>query len=139
MIKKDTTSGKTLKQIREKEREGLEAILKEKCQKLADERYGADTMKKWSIEHRGLWFLPILDDDDNVEKLAVLKPINRHILSYASTKIADEGLYTFLEECMRECLVAGDAEILDDDEYFIPAAMKFNAILEGKKAALVKR
>jgi hypothetical protein len=131
MIKKDTTSGKTLKQIREKEREGLEAILKEKCQKLADERYGADTMKKWSIEHRGLWFLPILDDDDNVEKLAVLKPINRHILSYASTKIADE--------CMRECLVAGDAEILDDDEYFIPAAMKFNAILEGKKAALVKR
>jgi len=48
-------------------------------------------------------------------------------------------LYVFLEACMRECWVEGDICIMDDDEYFIPAAMKFNKILEGKKASFLKR
>jgi len=48
-------------------------------------------------------------------------------------------LYAFLEAAMRECFIEGDKEILDDDEYFIPAANAFNKILEGKKASLLKR
>lgn len=139
MIKTDKAAGASLKEIRAKEKQAQEADLRSKCAEIANSRYGEDQMKRWSNENKGLWFLPVMDDDGTIEKLGIMKPINRHILSYASTKITDEGLYAFLESCMRECWVEGDPEILDDDDYFIPAAMKFNSILEGKKAALLKR
>lgn len=140
MIQTDSNKGSSIKEIRERERKEQETQLREKCQALAYERYGEDQVIKWSNQNKGLWYLPVMDETgENIEAMALMKPINRHILSYASTKITDEGLYAFLEQCMRECFIAGDAFIMDDDEYFIPAAMKFNAILEGKKAALLKR
>jgi hypothetical protein len=140
MIQTDTNKGSSIKDIRERERKEQETQLRDKCQALAYERYGEDQVIKWSNQHKGLWYLPVMDESgQNIEAIALMKPINRHILSYASTKITDEGLYAFLEQCMRECFIAGDQFIIDDDEYFIPAAMKFNAILEGKKAALLKR
>jgi len=140
MIQTDNNKGKSIKEIRERERREEETALREKCQALANERYGEEQVVKWSNQHKGLWYLPVLDESgEDIEALALMKPINRHILSYASTKITDEGLYAFLEQCMRECFIAGDDFIIEDDEYFIPAAMKFNAILEGKKAALLKR
>lgn len=139
MIQTDNNKG-SIKEIRERERKEQDARLREQCQELAYERYGEEQVVKWSNQHKGLWYLPVMDESgDNIEVIALMKPITRHILSYASTKISDEGLYAFLEQCMRECFISGDTAILDDDEYFIPAAMKFNAILEGKKAALLKR
>jgi len=113
--------------------------LLEKCNALANARYGEDEVKKMSNANKGIFFLPVMGDDDEIEKMALMKPIDRNILSYASTKITDEGLYAFLEAAMRECFIEGDREILDDDEYFIPAANSFNKILEGKKASLLKR
>jgi hypothetical protein len=140
MIQTDNNKGSSIKEIRERELKDYETRLREKCQALAYERYGEDQVIKWSNLNKGLWYLPVMDETgENIEAIALMKPINRHILSYASTKITDEGLYAFLEQCMRECFIAGDTSIMDDDEYFIPAAMKFNAILEGKKAALLKR
>ena len=140
MIQTDTNKGSSIKDIRERERKEQETQLRDKCQALAYERYGEEQVVKWSNQHKGLWYLPVMNESgENIEAIALMKPINRHILSYASTKITDEGLYAFLEQCMRECFIAGDQFIIDDDEYFIPAAMKFNAILEGKKAALLKR
>jgi hypothetical protein len=140
MIQTDNNKGSSIKEIRERELKDYETRLREKCQALAYERYGEDQVIKWSNGNKGLWYLPVMDEaGENIEAIALMKPINRHILSYASTKITDEGLYAFLEQCMRECFITGDTSILDDDEYFIPAAMKFNAILEGKKAALLKR
>jgi hypothetical protein len=131
---------KTLKAIREQEQKEAEKKLREACNALAGEKWGEAQMRKWSNEHRGLWFLPIMEDDGKtIEKIALFKPIDRHILSYASTKVADEGLYLFLEACMRECWIAGDDEILDDEEYFLPAANKFNSIVDGKKASFLKR
>ncbi|MBO9200580.1 MULTISPECIES: hypothetical protein [Niastella] len=139
MIQTDNNKG-TVKEIRDRERKEEEARLRELCQQLAYERYGEDQVIKWSNQHKGLWYLPVMDESgENIEAIALMKPITRNILSYASTKISDEGLYAFLEQCMRECFITGDNSILDDDDYFIPAAMKFNAILEGKKAALLKR
>lgn len=139
MIQTDNNKG-TIKEIRDRERKEEETRLRELCQQLAYERYGEDQVIKWSNQHKGLWYLPVMDESgDNIEAIALMKPITRNILSYASTKISDEGLYAFLEQCMRECFITGDNSILDDDDYFIPAAMKFNAILEGKKAALLKR
>lgn len=141
MIRNDDNKGKSLKAIKEKERLEKEQKLRDQCEKYAYERFGEDEVKKLSNKHQGLFYLPILSDhDDNeIEKFAILKPIDRHILSYASTKIEDEGMYTFLEAVLNECWVDGDREIIDDDNYFIPAAQKINKLLEGKKAAMVKR
>ncbi len=140
MIQTDNNTGSSIKEIRERERKDNETRLREQCQALAYERYGEEQVIKWSNQYKGLWYLPVLDETgENIEAIALMKPITRHILSYASTKITDEGLYAFLEQCMRECFITGDQFIIEDDEFFIPAAMKFNAMLEGKKAALLKR
>ena len=139
MIQTDKTKGKNLKSIRDEAKQKEETHLRTKCESWAEEKFGKDQIIQWSNANKGLWYLPIQDEEGNIEACLILKPINRHILSFASTKIEDEGLYVFLEACMRECFVAGDEVILDDDDYFIPAAMKFNKILEGKKAALLKR
>lgn len=140
MIQTDNNRGSGIKEIKDRDRKDQETQLRHQCQEMAYERYGEEQVIKWSNQNKGLWYLPVLDESgENIEALALMKPINRHILSYASTKLSDEGLYAFLEQCMRECFIAGDEFIIDDDEYFIPAAMKFNSILEGKKAALLKR
>lgn len=139
MIRNDATKGSSLKDIKERDKQNKEQELREKCNALANERWGEDKVKKMSNEHKGLFFLPVMDDAGNIEKIALMKPIDRNVLSYATTKITDEGLYAFLEAAMRECFIDGDPEILDDDEYFIPAANSFNKILEGKKASLLKR
>jgi hypothetical protein len=139
MIQNNSSNRETLKQIRLREAKEKEVLLLEKCNAFANEKYGEEEMKKMSVANKGLWFLPVVNDDESIEKLGIMKPINRHILSHASTKIEDEGLYVFLEACMRECWVIGDEEILDEDEYFIPAAMKFNKIMESKKVAFIKR
>lgn len=139
MIRNNKDNEKAIKAMREKEKQAKDSATKIKCEAIAIERYGETKVKEWSNANKGLFYLPIMDDNDEVEKLAVLKPIDRNILSFASTKIQDAGLYAFLEACMRECWIEGDAEILEDDEFFIPAANTFNRILEGKKAALLKR
>lgn len=142
MILPNSNSRETLKQIKERERKEQEEEMRAKCEKYAAEKYGEDQVKQWSNKFKGLWFLPVLDDDGNIVKMAIMKPIDRYILSHASTKIEDEGLYIFLEACMRECLVNQDDEgnfIIDDEETFIPAANKFNKIMEGKKVAFLKR
>ncbi|BAV09395.1 hypothetical protein SAMN05421788_101831 [Filimonas lacunae] len=139
MIRTDNYKGASLKDIKERERKEKDSSLREQCSQIANERYGEDTVKKWSNTYKGLFFLPVLNEEEKIDKLAVLKPIDRHILSFASTKISDEGLYLFLEACMRECWIDGDKEILDDDEYFIPAANSLNKLIEGKKAILLKR
>lgn len=132
-----STNKTSLKAIREARKQEEDQRLRELCEKTAIARFGEDKLAEWRKQFGSLWFLPILKDEE-VEKFAVMKPITRTALSYAASKLEDDGLYGFLESCMRECWIDGDAEILDDDEYFIPASMKFNKILEGKTAAFLK-
>jgi hypothetical protein len=139
MIQNDFSNGATVKDIKKREQEAKEQAIKEACSALAAERYTQEQVVKWSNANKGIFYLPITDTDGKIIKLGIMKPINRHILSYASTKINDGGLYEFLEACMRECWIEGDKDILDEDEFFIPAAMTFNKILEGWKAHLLKR
>lgn len=140
MIKTETKKGASIKEIRKREQKEAEQKIHAMCSALANERFGEDKLKKWSNENKGLWFLPVMDEDgEKIEAIAIMRPITRSILSYASTKIQDEGLYEFLEAAMRECFIDGDTKILDEDDYFIPAAGQFNKILEGKKAHLLKR
>lgn len=139
MIITNQQSKLTLKELKAKEAKEKDEELKAKSAALAEERYTKEQIHAWSNQFGGIWFLPVINEDGSIEKLALMKPINRHILSHASTKIEDEGLYSFLEACMRECWLEGDKEILEDDDYFIPSAMKFNKIMEGKKVAFLKR
>lgn len=140
MIKTESNKGASIKEIRKREKDEKEKELREKCEAICVERFTKEQMGKWSNEHRGLWFLPVMDESgEAIEAIAIMRPITRSILSYASTKIQEEGLYEFLEAAMRECFIEGDRKILDEDEYFIPSANQFNKILEGKKAALLKR
>jgi CRISPR/Cas system CSM-associated protein Csm2 small subunit len=140
MISTERKKGESIKAIRKREKEEQEKKLRDLCAAKVNEQFGEEQLKKWSSEHKGLWFLPVMDETGEIiEALGILKPITRSVLSYASTKIQDEGLYEFLEAAMRECWIAGDTVILDEDDYFIPAAQQFNKILEGKKASLVKR
>lgn len=141
MIVTNANAG-SLKEIRDREKKEKELELREKCEVIAIERCGdADKVKQLSNTHKGLWYLPAINDDGSIEKLLILKPIDRNILSYASTKISDDGLYAFLEAAMKECVISehSDMVMLEDDEYFISAANSFNKIMEGKKTALVKR
>jgi hypothetical protein len=140
MIRTDSSDGKSLKALRKEEAQRKEVELRAQCEEKAKQLWPDVDFAALSNKHKGLFFLPILDEDENgIEKLAVLKPIDRHILSYASTKIEDEGLYTFLGAVLESCWLMGDEEIKTDDQYFIPACGKINKIIEGKKAALVKR
>ncbi len=142
MIQENNKAKRTLKQIREEEKKVIETALKEKCEAYAEAKYTKEQIVRWSNEHQGLWFLPVLDEDGEIFKLSIMKPINRHILSHASTKLEDEGLYVFLEACMRECLVNDDEEgqfVLEDEESFISGSMEFNKILKGRKVGLLKR
>lgn len=151
MIQTNNSGRESLKEIKKREAAEKEVELKKQCEALAFAKYGEETIIKWSNKHRGLWYLPVIAEDNTIEAMAIMKPIDRHILSFASTKIEDEGLYTFLEQCMREVFIAGvepgdklsstadESCIIADDEYFIPAAQKFNKIMEGKKVAFLKR
>lgn len=140
MILNNDNSKSTLKQMREKEQKERQDRIKSLCEEFAKTHYGQEKLESWEKQYKGLWFLSVLNDDETaVAKLAIMRPIDRHILSHASTKLTDDGLYTFLETCMRECWIEGDQEIVDDDEYFIPAAQTFNSMIESKKVAFVKR
>ncbi len=128
-----------IKSMRAKEKAEHDEALKAKCKVYANQKFGEEELNKLSNTHKGLWFLPILDDDDEITAIGILKPIDRNIMNYASTKVNDEGLFTFLEVILRSCWVAGDDEIKEDEETFIAAANALNKIVENKKAALVKR
>lgn len=141
MIKTDANKN-SLKEIREREKQERDQELRQQCEAIAIERLGSeDELKKLSNKHNGIWYLPILDADGKVEKLLIMKPIDRHIISYASTKMESDGISAFLESAMRECTIAehSDMVIIDEDDYFIPASQVFNKIMEGKKVALLKR
>jgi hypothetical protein len=139
MIQKNT---ETLKQMRERKQKEIDAVLRSKCEEYAISKVGsAEELVKLSNQVGGLWYLPTLDEQNNIEKMLILKPITRTTLSYASTKIEDEGLYTFIEVAMMECIIKeySDMDIMEDEEAFISAANKFQKTMEGKKTALLKR
>jgi hypothetical protein len=153
MLRNDQTKGASIKEMRKREKERAENELKIMCENLAIEKITKEELVKMSNANKGLWYLPVKNEEDTaIELLAIMKPIDRYILSYASTKIEDEGMYLFLEAAMRECLLAcinadgsvvigndKPTDIIDVEEYFLPSATKFNKIIEGKKAALLKR
>lgn len=121
------------------EHKAEEAKLKAEYEAYAVKKYTAEQIAKWSNAHKGIFYLALQDENGKIIKFAVMKKITREILDYATEKLQSAGLYVFLESVMREVWLEGDSEILDDDEYFIPAAQQINKMLEGHTAKLVKR
>lgn len=151
MIQTNENGRQTLKALKKQHAADEEIKIRKACEELAYAKFTEDQVKQWSLKYKGLWYLPVLKEDNSIEALLILKPIDRHILSFATTKIEDDGLYVFLEQCMRETFVAGinpdestcatadDSIIITDDEYFIPASQKFHKIMDNKKVAFLKR
>lgn len=132
----------SMKALRDKERTEKEAALKILCEERAIELLGSkDALLQLSNKHKGIWYLPICDasDEATIEVMAIMKPIDMAILSYASTKVEDEGIMEYFRSCLVECFIAGDTVILEDENYTIPACFKIQKIIEGKKAFLLKR
>ena len=46
---------KAIKAMRDKERQAKDSEIKEKCEKIANERYGDDQVIKWSNTYKGLF------------------------------------------------------------------------------------
>ncbi|MEP7317123.1 MAG: hypothetical protein ABI921_00220 [Panacibacter sp.] len=136
----EITANISLKELRKKEQEQKELKQREICEAYAAERFGIEKLNKLTAENKGLWFLVVWNEfGDQVEVLALMKPVTRQVLSYASTKMTDEGLYGYLETAMRDCFIDGDMSIIEDDNYFLPASNSFQKIMEGKKTSLLKR
>ena len=132
----------SMKALREKDRLEKEAALKQLCEARAIELLGSENeLKLLSNANKGLWYLPICDstDENTIEVMAIMKPIDMAILSYASTKVEDEGIMEYFRACLVACFLKGDEAILNDDNYTIPACFKIQKIIEGKKAYLLKR
>lgn len=136
MIKNNTNG--SLRDMRERKRLEEEALQLAQAEAAAVEKYGAEQIAAWRKQYGAIWFMTFLSEGKEVEKIAIFRPIDRQVLSFAASKMEDDGLYGFLEQGMRECWLAGDEEVLEDDNYFIPAAQKFNKIIEGKQVAFLK-
>lgn len=130
----------TMKEINARKNKEQEAKLLELCRMKAEKSYGAEKVASWKKEFGDIFFLPILDETgEKIEAMAVMKPITRTVLSYASTKISEEGIYSFLETAMRECWIEGnESDIFEVEDNFIAAADSFQKIINRKKAAFLK-
>lgn len=71
------------------------------------------------------------------DKCALLKTPDRKILSFA-TKSAEKDPLAFNEALLKNCFVAGDKEIRDDDAYFLGASQKLADLVQIKEASLEK-
>jgi acyl-coenzyme A synthetase/AMP-(fatty) acid ligase len=82
-------------------------------------------------EHGDIFLLSVED------KCCILKTPNRKILSYATTASQKDPL-KFNEVILKNCFVAGDTEIKDDDSYFLSAGKQLVDIIEVKESRLEK-
>jgi hypothetical protein len=83
MIKTNANKN-SLKEIREREKAEKDKGYRDQCETILTTRIGGDSSRiaELSNKNKGLWYLPALDEEGNVEKMMVLKPIDRNILSY---------------------------------------------------------
>ena len=71
------------------------------------------------------------------DKCAIMKTPDRKILSFA-TKSAEKDPLGFNEAILKNCFVAGDTEIRDDNAYFLGASQKLSELIEIKESSLEK-
>ena len=131
------TKGFSLQEIEDRNRAEAAQSVKDQCEKLAVKRFGADQIKAWETEYKSVWYLSV-HQNGVVKFFGVMKPVTRHILGYAHTKV-DSGSYAVAEAAMRECWLGGDEQMFDDEDCFLVAAQAFNSRTSEYEAYIVKR
>lgn len=71
------------------------------------------------------------------DKIGLFKKPTRQILSMA-TALASSDPIGYIEKIAENCFVAGDRELLENDEYFLAIMPKVSELVETKTAALLK-
>jgi len=71
------------------------------------------------------------------DKIALFKKPTRDILKMAAAKGTNDPI-GYLELVGENCYIAGDRELLDDDDYFMAVMPMLNDLAETKTAELLK-
>ena len=95
------------------------------------------TIKGVTPEQLDLWRkqyapkqLTVIEVDD---KRLILKPITAAVLSKYSMLLSNDGMDVATRYAMNELALGGDAEIIDDEDYFMSAMLQFSTVIELKK------
>lgn len=90
-----------------------------------------ETLKNLEAEHGKLTAIQVED------KIALFKKPSRQVLKMATAISATDPM-GYLEKIAENCYVAGDRELLDDDEYFLAIVPVLNELVQTKTASLLK-
>ena len=110
-----------------------EIIEAKSLEEMANEKFG-DQLKKWKARYE-----PKPLSVREVEgKMIVLKPMTPAVMSQYSMLMAGEGMAEATRYALNELTLGGDAEVIDDDDYFMAAMMQFATVVEIKKGRASK-
>lgn len=100
---------------------------------IAREKFGTQ-LDVWKSQYAPKQLMVIAVED----KLIVLKPMTPAVFSQYSMLLASDGMAEATRYALNELTLGGDAEVIDDDDYFMSAIMQFNAVVELKKGRASK-
>lgn len=110
-------------------------IVEEKSlEEIAREKFG-EKLDVWKAQYAPKQLMVIAVED----KMIVMKPMTPAVLSrYTMMMMASEGMAEATRYALNELTLGGDAEVIDDDDYFMSAILQFNAVVELKKGRASK-
>lgn len=109
-------------------------IVEEKSlEEIAREKFG-EKLDVWKAQYAPKQLIVIAVED----KMIVLKPMTPAVLSRYTMMLGSEGMAEATRYALNELTLGGDAEVIDDDDYFMSAFMQFNAVVELKKGRASK-
>lgn len=110
-----------------------EIVAEKSLEEMAREKCG-EKLDVWKAQYAPKQLMVIAVED----KMIVLKPMTPAVFSQYSMLLASEGMAEATRYALNELTLGGDAEVIDDDDYFMSAIMQFNAVVELKKGRASK-
>lgn len=99
----------------------------------ASDKFGAQ-LETWRKQYSPRP-LSVIEVED---KMIVLRPMTPAVMSQYSMMLANEGMDVATRYALNALMLGGDAELIDDDEYFMVAMMQFANTVELKKGRASK-
>ena len=96
----------------------------------AQERFG-EKLETWKAQYAPR-ALSVIEVED---KMLILKPMTPAVLSQYSMLMGTDGMDVATRYAMNELSLGGDAEVIDDDDYFMAAMLQFATTVELKKGS----
>lgn len=100
---------------------------------MAREKFG-EKLDVWKAQYAPKQLMVIAVE----EKLILLKPMTSAVFSQYSMMLSSHGMAEATRYALNELTLGGDAEVIDDDDYFMSAMLQFNAVVELKKGRASK-